>query len=162
MSFKEYKKTEHRYRAFFTRARPESDTTACDTQESGLTESGAAESAQPASHLTESARTASARTKRAFILIPARNTLNTLALFRGALLAGHMVGMVEEGAVSALKTCEVKTPWGDRLFIARTAAPIRPGLVCFTAGSTGAAKAVYRTYESWRRSSHCSRILTVI
>lgn len=94
----------------------------------------------------------------ALLLVRAQNDLTTLALFRAALDLSRTVGVVDDTVFTRLGKVE-PAAGTDRLYAARNLGARGAGLVCFTSGSSGNAKAILRSPESWRRTYAVQRDL---
>lgn len=90
------------------------------------------------------------------LLVRAQNDLTTLALFRAALDLSRTVGVVDQTVLAGLDGIAPST---DRLLEAPTIECNGEGLVCFTSGSSGKAKAILRSPESWQRTYALQRDL---
>lgn len=83
------------------------------------------------------------------LLVRTQNDLATLALYRVALDLCRTVGVVDDAVLAGLDGVDA-TAASDQLHVVRNIEAEGPGLVCFTSGSSGNAKAILRTPESWR------------
>ena len=90
------------------------------------------------------------------ILIRARNDLPTLALLRMAVALGRTAGLAEKDVVDQLACTPVAAADGQLLVAGETVSS-QPKLVCFTSGSSGKAKGILRSYDSWLRTFELQR-----
>ncbi len=92
------------------------------------------------------------------LLVAARNDLETLALFRAALLEDRAIGIATKDVLNELDSARVQVG-SDQLFVLKDKEVPGPRLACFTSGSTGNAKGILRTYDSWLRTYELQRKL---
>ncbi len=90
------------------------------------------------------------------LLIEARNTVRVLALFRAAVLSGRPAAIVERSVLDQLDVIPVLSG-RESLFIMAAVGLEGAKLVCFTSGSSGTAKGILRSYESWLRTFEVQR-----
>lgn len=83
------------------------------------------------------------------LLVKARNDLGTVATVRAALAMGKSAGLVDDSVFAQHRGAgETRTIGGDEILISDK--PVSgPNIVCFTSGSTGSAKGILRSIDSW-------------
>ena len=89
-------------------------------------------------------------------LLTARNNVDTLAILDAAIGCDRSIGLVTEETLGAVPNrCLPRT--SGRLHVLDDG-PVPDGrIACFTSGSTGQAKGVLRTLDSWQRSFQMQR-----
>ncbi len=85
------------------------------------------------------------------LLVEAREPLRAVAAARAAVLRSGVVGVARRAVLDQVNAVPVPTA-GGHLFRVEAAGLAGPRLVCFTSGSSGRAKGILRSYESWRRT----------
>lgn len=96
-------------------------------------------------------------TKDKPLLFKAHNDLDTIATVRAALSLEKSAGLVDEAVLAQLQaTNETRTLCGGDLLCLDTAVP-GPNLLCFTSGSTGLAKGILRSADSWTHTYEVQR-----
>lgn len=90
------------------------------------------------------------------LIIEARNDVRALATLRAAVLSGRPVAIVERSVLDQLN-CTPATSGREGLLVTETAGVAGARLVCFTSGSSGKAKGILRSYESWLRTFELQR-----
>ena len=83
------------------------------------------------------------------LLVKAQNNLNSVATVRAALALGKSAGLIDPALFSEFqRSGETQTTDNAEILCSTKAVP-GPGIVCFTSGSTGSAKGIERSVESW-------------
>ena len=91
------------------------------------------------------------------LLIKARNDLRAIATVRAALALGNSVGLADEAVFSQLRsTGDLRTVSGGEFLRSDKTVP-GPNIVCFTSGSTGVAKGILRSIDSWINTYNLQR-----
>lgn len=97
-------------------------------------------------------------TADSLFLLAAQNDFETLGIFHSAVRHDRSIGVVAEDMLRTLD-CQMVNHASGRLHILNATRVPAGRLVCFTSGSTGHAKGILRTVESWHRTFQVQRQL---
>ena len=91
------------------------------------------------------------------LFVKAQNDLSSIATVRAALALGKTAGLVDAALFNEFKrSSETQTTGYSRILCSSKSAP-GPGIICFTSGSTGSAKGILRSVDSWENTYDLQR-----
>ena len=83
------------------------------------------------------------------LFVKAQNDLSSIATVRAALALGKTAGLVDAALFDEYRRSSETQTTGDGRILCSSKSVPGPGIICFTSGSTGSAKGILRSVDSW-------------